>query len=220
MPTTVEIVMPVRNVTTYMEEAIDSVFDQVDAESRLVVVDAGSDVPVVLPPRYRSHPCVRLIRSEIGLHAGGARNLGVRPSTSEYLAFLDADDRWPATRTRDLVAALRSTGADAALGQVRHFAAAGPIGLHVPTDLRPAYAAGGLLLPWATWDRVGPFDAELRTGEFVEWYTRFQGLGLTEVVIDAVTLERRVHPASTTATQRADRSEYLKVVRAWMNRNG
>ncbi len=220
MPTTVEIVMPVRNVTAYMEEAIDSVFDQIDAAPRLIVVDAGSDVPVVLPPRYRSHPHVALIRSETGLNAGGARNLGVRSGDAGYLAFLDADDRWPATRTRDLVAALRSSGGDAALGQVRHFAAPGPMSLHVPAELRPAYAAGGLLLPWATWRRVGPFDAELRTGEFIEWYTRFQGLGLKETVIDTVTLERRVHAASTTATQRIDRSEYLKVVRAWMNRNG
>jgi glycosyltransferase involved in cell wall biosynthesis len=218
--TAVEVVMPVRNVTAYMEEAVDSVFAQVDTEPRLVVVDAGSDVPVVLPPRYHDDPRVTLLRSEIGLNAGGARNLGVRQSACEYLAFLDADDRWPPTRTRDLAAALRASNAAVALGMVRHFSSTSSGGLHVPANLRPAYAAGGLLLPWSTWHRVGPFESGLRTGEFVEWYTRFQALGLTATIVESVTLERRVHAASTTATQRADRSEYLKVVRAWMNRNG
>lgn len=219
MTPVIDVVMPVRNVTAYLEEAIDSVLAQVAARPRLIVVDAGSDVPVSLPPRHRGDSRIELLRSAVGLHAGGARNLGADRGSAGYLAFLDADDRWPATRSARLVAALHSVNVPLALGQVRHFGSAAE-GLHVPAALRPAYLAGGVLLTRATWRTVGPFDGGLRTGEFVEWYTRFQRAGLEAAVVADVTLERRVHAASTTATQRDDRREYLRVVRTWMRRSG
>jgi glycosyltransferase involved in cell wall biosynthesis len=218
--TRIDVVMPARNVTSYLEDAVDSVFAQEDVLPSLVIVDDGSDKPVELPPKYSSDPRVTLIRSETRLNAGGARNLGSDIGDSDYLTFLDADDIWPANRSALLIKTLSASGADLALGQVRHFADRSMVELHVPPGLRSAYMAGGTMMPKATWQRVGPYNAELRTGEFIDWYTRFKALNLTESVINEITLNRRVHPRSTTATQRDDRSEYLKVVRAWMNRKG
>jgi GT2 family glycosyltransferase len=54
-----------------------------------VVVDSASD-PAVASVAGR-FPDVRLVRSPDGLRPGPARNLGVRLSRSEYVAFLDAD---------------------------------------------------------------------------------------------------------------------------------
>jgi glycosyltransferase involved in cell wall biosynthesis len=212
--------MPVRNVTAYMEEAIDSVFAQEGVLPSLVIVDDASDRPVELPPKYGSDPRVTLVRSETRLNAGGARNLGSDAGDSGYLTYLDADDVWPANRSELLIGALNASGADIALGQVMHFADGNMVGLHVPSGLRPAYLAGGTMMPRATWRRVGPYNAELRAGEFIDWYARFKALNLRESVIGEITLNRRVHTRSTTATQRDDRSEYLKVVREWMNRKG
>lgn len=215
----VDVVMPVRNVTTYLDAAIASVFEQEAIAPRLIVVDAGSDIPVTLSHPWKTDPRITLLRSDTGLNAGGGRNLGCTALASDFLTFLDADDLWPADRTRLLCAELVQSGSDMTLGQVQHFADNDAHDLHVPTGLRPAYVAGGTLLTRAAWERVGPFNAELRTGEYIDWYNRFTILGLTESVIENVTLLRRVHPQSTTATQTDDRSEYLKVVRQWMSRN-
>lgn len=220
MATRIDVVMPVRNVTAYLEEAVDSVLVQEGVLPSLVIVDAGSDKPVELPPKYGSDPRVTFIRSETGLNAGGARNLGSDAGDCGYLSFLDADDIWPANRCELLIRALNASGADIALGQVKHFADRKMVELRVPSGLRPAYLAGGTLMPRATWRRVGPYKAELRTGEFIDWYNRFRVLNLKASVIGDITLHRRVHNRSTTATQRDDRSEYLKVVREWMNRKG
>jgi hypothetical protein len=69
---------------------------------------------------------------------------------------------------------------------------------------------------------VGPFDPSLRAGEFVDWFVRVVASGARVVDIDDLVLRRRVHLASTTATQAraADRGDYLEVVRRWMKQNG
>ncbi len=215
----VDVVMPVRNVTTYLDAAIASVFAQEGVAPRLILVDAGSDVPVQLGERWRADPRIDLIRSEVGLNAGRARNLGCTMLEHDLVSFLDADDLWPPKRTRLLFDELTRTGSAMTLGQVEHFGADNAERLHVPAGLRPAYVAGGTLLTRAAWESVGLFNAELRTGEYIDWYNRFTASPLRESVIADITLLRRVHAASTTATQTDDRSEYLKVVRKWMNRN-
>jgi len=220
MATRIDVVMPVRNVTAFLEEAVDSVLVQEGVLPRLVIVDDGSDSPVELPPKYGSDTRITLIRSETQRNAGGARNLGSDAGDSGYLTFLDADDVWPANRCELLIRELDASGADLALGQVRHFADRRMVGLHVPSELQPAYLAGGAMMPRETWRRVGHYNAGLRAGEFIDWYNRFKVLNLKESVIGDITLHRRVHNRSTTATQRDDRSEYLKVVREWMNRKG
>ena len=219
MTPSVDVVMPVRNVTAYLDAAIESVFAQEGIRPRLIIVDAGSDSPVVLSSPWKTDARITLIRSEAGLNAGGGRNLGCTMLESGFLTFLDADDLWPPTRSRRLIEQLTTTGSDMTLGQVEHFSESDAGHLHVPSGLRPAYLAGGTILTRSAWERVGPYKAELRTGEYIDWYNRFKGLGLKESVIADVTLRRRVHARSTTATQTDDRSEYLKVVREWMNRN-
>ncbi len=211
--------MPVRNVTAYLDAAIGSVFAQEGIAPRLIIVDAGSDIPVMLSAPWKTDARITLIRSETGLNAGGGRNLGCTMLESDFLTFLDADDLWPPARSRHLIEQLTRTGSDMTLGQVEHFSESDAESLHVPAGLRPAYLAGGTLLTRSAWECVGPYKAELRTGEYIDWYNRFTALGLKESVIGHITLRRRVHARSTTATQTDDRSEYLKVVREWMNRN-
>ena len=60
-----------------------------DVPSEVIVVDSHSD-PNVLEA-VRDFPGVRIIRSDLKLNAGPARNFGVKHSTGSYLAFLDAD---------------------------------------------------------------------------------------------------------------------------------
>jgi len=90
------VIIPCYNGEDYLQAAIDSVREQSVQAAEILVIDDGSKVPVSMPVDWHG-PSLRIIRTENrGLAA--ARNLGVRKSTSEYVAFLDCDDWWAPTK--------------------------------------------------------------------------------------------------------------------------
>ena len=214
----IDVIIPCRDVDAYLGEAIASAINQDGVITHVIVVDAGSRVPIVLDPEWASHDRVTLVRSEDGLLCGGARNAGLDAAESPYLTFIDADDLWGPERCRILLDALEESGADIAMGQIEHFSD-GQTELNVPEGLQAGLVAGGMLLARDDFDRVGLFDDELRAGEFIDWFNRARVAGLTTTTVHQIALRRRVHAASITATQMEARMDYLKVVRRWMSRN-
>lgn len=214
----IDVIIPCRDVDAYLGEAIASAINQDDVITHVIVVDAGSRVPIVLEPKWAGHERVTLVRSDVGLLCGGARNAGLDAAEWPYLTFIDADDLWLPERCRVLLDALEGGGADIAMGQIEHFSD-GQTELNLPEGLQAGLVAGGMLLSRADFDRVGLFDAELRAGEFIDWFNRARVAGLTTTTVPEIALRRRVHTASVTATQMEARMDYLKVVRRWMSRN-
>ena len=214
----IDVIIPCRDVDAYLGEAIASAINQVGVITHVIVVDAGSRVPIVLAPEWAEHERVTLVRSETGLLGGAARNAGLAFASADYISFLDADDLWGPERCRTLLEALEESGADIAMGQIEHFSD-GQTELNVPEGLQAGLIAGGMLLARADFDRVGLFDDELRAGEFIDWFNRARVAGLTTTTVPQIALRRRVHAASITATQMEARMDYLKVVRRWMSRN-
>jgi len=212
----IDVIIPCRDVDAYLGEAIASAINQDGVITHVIVVDAGSREPLVLDPEWAGHDRVTLVRSEEGLLCGGARNVGLGAARSPFLSFLDADDLWQPERCRILLDVLKNTAI--AMGQIEHFSNQ-PTDLKVPGGIEAALVAGGILLARADFDRVGPFDEELRAGEFIDWFNRARVAGLTTTTVPVIALRRRVHTASITATQMEARMDYLKVVRRWMSRN-
>lgn len=89
---TISVVIPVFNGAEFLSAAIDSVLHQTIQPTEIVVVDDGStDRTVDICKKYGSR--VSYFYQE---HRGefAARNMGLRQSRSEFIAFLDADDVW------------------------------------------------------------------------------------------------------------------------------
>ena len=85
-------------------QAIESVLAQTLPADEVVVVDDGSsDSTPDVVGRYRSRV---LYRRQPNLGPGAARNLGIRESKGELLAFLDSDDLWLPEKLRLQKAAL------------------------------------------------------------------------------------------------------------------
>ena len=94
----VSVVMAAKNYGRFLAEAVESVFAQTIDDWELLVVDDGSndDTQTVLRP-FLVDRRVRSIRSD-RLGQPRAKNLGVRLSAGEFVAFLDADDAWEPTK--------------------------------------------------------------------------------------------------------------------------
>jgi glycosyltransferase involved in cell wall biosynthesis len=87
----VSVIITYHNEGELLLRAIESVEQQTYRGGvEVLVVDDASDIVPALPPKYRLP--VRTIRSEHNIHAGAARNLGLKETTGEFVCYLDADD--------------------------------------------------------------------------------------------------------------------------------
>jgi glycosyltransferase involved in cell wall biosynthesis len=88
------IIIPCYNAQQYLAQAICSAQRQTLRDIEIIVVDDGSrDNSWRIVERYMSDPRIRLLRlTNQGI--AGARNAGLALARGEFVAFLDADDRW------------------------------------------------------------------------------------------------------------------------------
>lgn len=88
----VTIIIPIYNTERFLDEAIQSVFNQTFVNWELVLVDDGStDNSIEICKKYLNHPAVKLIQQ----HNQGvsvARNNGLLQATGKYIFFMDSDD--------------------------------------------------------------------------------------------------------------------------------
>jgi glycosyltransferase involved in cell wall biosynthesis len=103
---TVSVVIPYYNGARFIGQALDSVRAQTHQPHEVIVVDDGSHAE-------EAAALDLLARDAIVLHLGRnrgpsvARNAGVAHATGEWIAFLDADDRWENVKLAAQLAYLR-----------------------------------------------------------------------------------------------------------------
>ena len=137
-------------------------------------------------------------------HSGvaAALNAGIAASRGELLAFIDADDLWPADKLAAQTALLALDPALAGvLGLVRSFfspdiEASARAQLRLPDDLQQAWLTGALLVRRAALQAVGLFDEAMQAGHAIDWFDRARHLGLTFAMPKQIVLLRRVRSNS------------------------
>ena len=88
----VSVIIPVRNLRHFIQEAIDSVLYQGFTHFEIIVIDDGSN-DFDYRTLAQQDPRIRVIRLA-GRGVSHARNAGMRMARGEFFAFLDADDVW------------------------------------------------------------------------------------------------------------------------------
>jgi hypothetical protein len=100
----VSVIIPVFNAARTVAAAIESIQVQTFRDFEIIAVDDGStDASLEMLASFGAAVKI-LLQANRGPSA--ARNYGVRESSGEYLAFLDADDRWRAAMLERMVAVL------------------------------------------------------------------------------------------------------------------
>lgn len=88
----ISVILPTFNRAPWLRRAIDSVLAQTERDFELIVVDDGStDATAEILESYGAR--IRVLRQPRG-GAYVARNLALRASDSELVAFIDSDDLW------------------------------------------------------------------------------------------------------------------------------
>lgn len=112
IPPTVSVIIPAYNAARYIGEALKSVSNQTFASHEAVVINDGSPDTEELERKIQAYPCtIQYIKQE-NRGAAAARNAGLRAAKGEFVAFLDADDRWLPTFLEEQLEFLKSGNAD------------------------------------------------------------------------------------------------------------
>lgn len=105
MPDTISVVIPAFNLAGIVGATLHTVLAQTVLPHEVIVVDDGSsDGTVEEIEAAASQFPVGLVRILSGAHRGpgAARNLGMAAATGNWIAFLDGDDLWDATKIEKL----------------------------------------------------------------------------------------------------------------------
>jgi len=92
---TISVVVPLYNKGPHIGRAIESILAQTSAPNEIIIVDdASTDDGVAQISRFTDSRIRIVHRNQPGPGGYAARNAGIETATSEWIAFLDADDTW------------------------------------------------------------------------------------------------------------------------------
>jgi len=92
---TVEIILPNYNSEKYVSKTIDSIINQTFSNWKLTIIDDNSNIETKkILKNYIDHPNIDIMWLKKNKKAGFCRNLALRNSKSDYIAFIDSDDIW------------------------------------------------------------------------------------------------------------------------------
>ena len=164
-------------------------------------------------------PEVRLVQREpAGI--GAARNTAVEESACAFVAFLDCDDLWNATKLeRQLDAMDGDPSVDFCFTYAEEFASPeDEERFAVRPEPVPGTLASGLLARREAIAAAGGFDEGVRVGELLGWLARAREQGMNELMLEAVLVRRRIHPDNMTRRLRDDLSDYALVLKQSIDR--
>ncbi len=220
----VSVIIPTYNRAEYIADALRSALSQHYQDFEIVIVDDGSTDGTRDIVAGFDDPRIRYLLKDNG-GVSSARNLGIRESSGEYLAFLDSDDIWFPDNLAKKVSVL-DAHPDAGLVCSDAYLFDGSTGTMLgrrwhdhgsPDRIDPRKAArapfkqllkkGCFITPQATlvrrsvFARAGYFDESLRTHEDWDLFTRVAKL-YPICLVDVPLLKIRKHDGNLTASWR------------------
>ncbi len=206
----ISVVIPAWNASRYIGEAVDSVLSQSAAPDEIIIVDDGSTDDTSERVRKFGSRVTLVAQSNAGVAA--ARNRGIAAAHGEAVALLDADDLM-ASRRLELQRAVLADDPHCAIALGKQLTFRSEQERPALDDsavnpaVRPGYVPSAAMIRVSAFGLVGPFDAGLRIGDFLDWITRAKSRGAPITEMEQVVAYRRLHEGSlsrSAGTQYAD----------------
>jgi glycosyltransferase involved in cell wall biosynthesis len=211
----ISVICPAWQAAATLAETVASVRAQALPPAEIIVVDDGSTDDTAKVGEAAG--AVVIGRPHSGVAA--ALNAGIAASHGDLLAFIDADDLWPADKLAEQTERLAADPAAAgALGLMRWFLSPelerdAKAHAKLPQDPVPAWLTGALLVRREAFAAVGPFDEAMHAGHAIDWFDRARRIGLIFAMPKQVVLLRRVRSGSLSS--RSARRDAGYALMAW-----
>jgi glycosyltransferase involved in cell wall biosynthesis len=90
----VSIIIPCYRDSKTLSPAIRSLYEQTYSNIEVIVVNDASPETTEIEEIVGRYPKITYIKNDINMGLAATRNVGIKNSKGEYVAFLDADDEW------------------------------------------------------------------------------------------------------------------------------
>jgi len=90
----VSIVIPCYRDSKTLSSAIQSLYHQTYSNIEIIVINDASPETAEIEEIINKYPKIIYIKNDDNVGLAATRNIGIKNSKGEYLAFLDADDEW------------------------------------------------------------------------------------------------------------------------------
>lgn len=220
------VIIPAFCAEATIGETLTSLREQVFDDFEIIVLDDASPdgTAELVEAHAKRDPRIRLVRLDKS-GPSRARNIGVEMACGEWIAFLDADDVWPAHRLATIESvADRSDAADALYGRTAFFR-------NTPSDARtvssirkaalspydllcenPVCTLSNLTVRRDAFLDVGGFDVDIVHGEDVEFMLRLAAGGGRIEGIDATLVFYRASEFGLSANLEAMRKGWRSAI--------
>ena len=209
------------NSDRFIGEAVASIRAQTRPPDEIIVMDDGSTdrTGEIVAGLGRD---IRYVRQENRGEAA-ARNRAIAQTTSDFIAFLDADDAWPPERTTHLLDHVRDAGpeVDIVCGRSRYFRDEPWEAALLPGVARPEVTTlvfSCALIRRTAFERVGAVNETIRIGSDFDWFLRAIEVGILPRLANQVALLYRRHGGNLTADFRDVKAALAMVLKRSLDR--
>lgn len=201
------VLMPTYNQARWLPRALDSVLAQTDGDWEAVVVNDGStdETPEVLARYADRDPRIRPVHQENG-GTGAALNAALARARGDWVCWLSTDDeffpeklaahrRWigeyPGIKFFHHLFRLRYEKTGVEEDRDLWGGGAPPDGCDIAGLMRWNYVSGiSICVERALWERVGPFDAQLRYAQDYDMWLRLMTAAPAKFIPERLVLNR------------------------------
>jgi glycosyltransferase involved in cell wall biosynthesis len=218
----ITVILPVYNGEKYVTQALESILSQTHRPQEIIIIDDGSTDGTAAVAKGFGDTAQYHYQPNQG--AGAARNNGVTLAQGDFLAFLDADDLWVEDKlARQRQAFTTDPDLDIVFGHVQQFHSpelpdAVKQQIKIPAEIMSGQHVGAMLIKREAFLTVGLFRIDWEIGEFIDWYARAEELELKRLMLPDVVMKRRLHKASQGTYKRKHQKEYVRVLKAALDR--
>jgi glycosyltransferase involved in cell wall biosynthesis len=118
----ISVIIPAFNVQKYIRECVESVRKQSMDIEMLIIDDCSTDnTKAIVEGMASEYDNISVLQTERQIGPGGARNLGLKHATGEFVFFLDGDDKVPEEAFSILSKKQAVTKADIVIGNVKKY---------------------------------------------------------------------------------------------------
>ena len=212
----ISIIIPCKNGSNYLSEALEGIKAQ-EMNTEVIVVDDGSSDNT--SQIAREYGC-RVIRNEQSKGPVKAKNDALKIAQGEFILFHDHDDIMTNGALQRLYDEFEED-ISAVQAKVKDFLS--PDCSDKNTAVKPeAYYGlftGAILIKKEVFDIIGDFDESVTAGEIIDWQGKMQKNNLKIKKIDFVSTNRRLHSTNFGKTQqKTEFKDYAALLRARMGR--
>ncbi|AWV99993.1 glycosyltransferase family 2 protein [Arcticibacterium luteifluviistationis] len=217
----ISVIIPIFNAEKHLRQALDSVLNQSQSASEIIVINDGStDNTLQILNGYANH--LRIINRE---NKGPAFtvNEGISLSKNDWLCFLDADDLWTNNKLeKQYRFTQENPNTNVFFGMSEQFLSEElseeqKKRITLIKNPQNGMLRSTMMVHKSIFGQTSFFDTTLVFGEFIDWFTKLKEHGIPYLIQDELFHLRRLHPNSLTS-KREHLSDFAKLLKRKLDR--